>query len=170
MTVVSLINSVMGVVFHAPQAAHSAAAAVLGDLPGGLLAAVPALALLAGGDVLLARRALADRAAVEFLPGPGFNPSDEEVLRFAYHLSRAQASASRWHITPRRATAVRIRLTSSGGPPSFQVEARTRTLDLIRRHAYVGCELGEPGKQVTSASSAAIHFDGPEDGSAGAAE
>ncbi|SEM72340.1 hypothetical protein [Streptacidiphilus jiangxiensis] len=163
MTVVDIINSVLGAAAHAPQLAHSASAAAAANLPGIVLVTVPLLAALAAGQVLLARRALADRAGVEFLPGPGFEPGEEDILRFAHQLARAQASASRWHLTPRRATAVRIRLTSSGGPPSFRVEARTRTLALISRHAYVGCQVRDPEQEVTAASGVTITFEGPAD-------
>ncbi|MFF4344722.1 hypothetical protein ACFY00_32980 [Kitasatospora sp. NPDC001540] len=161
MTVVDVIDSVLGSVSHTPQLAQSAGAAVAGNLPGIVLVTAPLLLLLAAGQSLLARRALADRASVEFLPRPGFSPDDEEILRFVHQLARAQASASRWHLTPRRATAVRIRLTSNGGPASYRVEARSRTLALISRHAYVGCELRDPEQELTAASGVTITFEGP---------
>jgi hypothetical protein len=163
MTIVDVINSVLGAAAHAPQLAHCASAAVATNLPGVIAVTVPVLVLLAAGQVLLARRALADRARVEFLPGPDFDPGEEDILRFAHQLARAHASASRWHLTPRRATAVRIRLTSSGGPPSYRVEARTRTLALISRHAYVGCKLRDPAQELTPAAGVTITFEGPAD-------
>jgi hypothetical protein len=163
MTVVDVINSVLGAAAHTPQLANSVSAAVAANLPGVIAVTVPLLLLLAAGQVLLARRALADRAGVEFLPGPGFDPGEEDILRFAHQVARAQASASRWHLTPRRATAVRIRLTSSGGPPSYRVEARTRTLALISRHAYVGCKLRHLEQELTAACAVTITFEGPAD-------
>ncbi|WP_143687158.1 hypothetical protein [Streptomyces sp. TLI_171] len=156
-----MIDSVLGAASHAPQLAQSAGAAVAANLPGVILVAAPLLLLLAAGQMLLARRALADRAGAEFLPRPGFDPGEEDILRFVHQLARAQASASRWHLTPRRATAVRIRLTSSGGPPSYRVEARSRTLALISRHAYVGCELRDPGQELTAAAGVTVTFEGP---------
>jgi hypothetical protein len=163
LTIVDIINSVLGAASHAPQLAHSTSTAIAANLPGIIAVTVPLLALLGAGQMLLARRALADRASVEFLPGPSFEPGEEDILRFAHQLARAQASASRWHLTPRRATAVRIRLTSSGGPPSYRVEARTRTLALISRHAYVGCQVRDPEQETTAASGVTITFEGPAD-------
>ncbi|GJF30268.1 hypothetical protein KNE206_29680 [Kitasatospora sp. NE20-6] len=163
MTVVEVIDSILGAASHAPQLAQTAGTAVAANLPGIVLVAVPVLLLLAAGQMLLARRALADRAGVEFLPRPGFDPGEEDILRFVHQLARAQASASRWHLTPRRATAVRIRLTSSGGPPAYRVEARSRTLALISRHAYVGCELRDPERELAAASGVTITFEGPAD-------
>jgi hypothetical protein len=163
MTVVDVINSVLGAASHVPQLAHCASWAVAANLPGVIGVTVPVLLLLAAGEVLLARRALADRAGVEFLPGPGFDPGEEDILRFAHQVARAQASASRWHLIPRRATAVRIRLTSSGGPPSYRVEARTRTLALISRHAYVGCMLRCLEQELAAACAVTITFEGPAD-------
>ncbi|GAA2753385.1 hypothetical protein [Kitasatospora cinereorecta] len=163
MTVVDVIDSILGAASHAPELAQSAGTAVAANLPGIVLATAPVLLLLAAGQMLLARRALADRAGMEFLPRPGFDPGEEDILRFVHQLARAQASASRWHLTPRRAIAVRIRLTSSGGPPSYRVEARSRTLALISRHAYTGCELRDPQQGPTGAASPAVTFEGPAD-------
>ncbi len=161
MTVVEMIDSFLGAASQAPELAQAAGTAVAANLPGIILITAPLLLLLAAAQMLLARRALADRAGVEFLPRPGFDPEEEDILRFVHQLARAQASASRWHLTPRRATGVRIRLTSSGGPPSYRVEARSRTLALISRHAYVGCELRDPERELTAATGVTITFEGP---------
>ena len=161
MNVVDLINSLLHGASRAPQLAQGLAVDLQHNLLAIVLITAPLLGLLAGAQIVLTRRALADRAGVEFLPGPGFDPGEEDILRFAHHLARAQASASRWKITPRRATGVRIRLTSTGGPPSYHVEARSRTLALISRHAYTGCELRDSERQETRAQGLAITFQGP---------
>ncbi|MFG2950512.1 ATP/GTP-binding protein [Streptomyces adustus] len=80
--------------------------------------AAAALALWAAGEWVvrhLARKASADRMALELVPTRHFDPGLEEIFRRGVQLARASTSMPWW--APRRTKAVQIRLRADGSSP-----------------------------------------------------
>jgi len=90
---------------------------------------------------LMGRRALRERDAFDVLPTTGFDPSLEDVVRWAKQIGQAQRSTSRWALMPARGTAMRIRLLASGGTLGLRVEGPARAIAILRQQGYSGCEL-----------------------------
>ncbi|MGW9026886.1 ATP/GTP-binding protein [Streptomyces sp. NPDC055722] len=82
-----------------------------------LLAVAVAAAWGAGEAAMryLARRASAERMALELVPDRHFDPSLEEIFRRGVQLARASTSMPWW--APRRSKAVQIRLRADGTTP-----------------------------------------------------
>ncbi|WP_231157081.1 ATP/GTP-binding protein [Streptomyces sp. CNZ748] len=93
------------------------------DVAGWLLARRYALALLVAGCWCLAewvvrrlaRKASAERMALELVPTRHFDPGLEEIFRRGVQLARASTSMPWW--APRRTKAVQIRLRADGSSP-----------------------------------------------------
>ncbi|MGA5284877.1 ATP/GTP-binding protein [Streptomyces griseoincarnatus] len=93
------------------------------DVAGWLLAHWYALALLVAGCWCLtewvvrhlARKASAERMALELVPTRHFDPGLEEIFRRGVQLARASTSMPWW--APRRTKAVQIRLRADGSSP-----------------------------------------------------
>ena len=84
--------------------------------------------------------ALRHRVSYDLLPTTSFDPSAEDILRFARQLQRARLAAPGW--TPRAATAVRVRLyTNASGRLAFRVEGSSRAASALSQQAYAGVEL-----------------------------
>jgi hypothetical protein len=98
---------------------------------------------------LMSRSTLRERQAFEILPTNGFDPTLEDVLRFAKQIARAQRSTSRWAL-PARGTAMRVRLMTVGGPLTLRVEGPARATTVLRHQSYAQCEL----RAVTGKESA----------------
>lgn len=115
--------------------------------------------LAAIGAVLRSRRgarALRQRVAVAMVPTETFDPSVEEVSRFASQLTRLRPST---HMTPRSALGVRIRLTSvAGGQMAYQVEGPERSRSVLRLAGY-----GEVELRAATVGAGAGGGDRPED-------
>ncbi|MFF4542279.1 ATP/GTP-binding protein [Streptomyces aureus] len=82
------------------------------------LVALAAGALWATGEAVvrhLARKASAERMALELLPSRHFDPGLEEIFRRGVQLARASTSMPWW--APRRSKAVQIRLRADGSSP-----------------------------------------------------
>lgn len=98
--------------------------------------------LAAVGAVVRSRRgarALRQRVAVAMVPTETFDPSVEEVSRFASQLTRLRPST---HMTPRSALGLRIRLTSvAGGQMAYQIEGPERSRSVLRLAGYGEVEL-----------------------------
>ncbi|MGW0770758.1 ATP/GTP-binding protein [Streptomyces sp. NPDC002676] len=80
--------------------------------------ALAALALWAAGEAVvrhLARKASAERMALELVPSRHFDPGLEEIFRRGVQLARASTSMPWW--APRRSKAVQIRLRADGSSP-----------------------------------------------------
>ncbi|MET7456262.1 ATP/GTP-binding protein [Streptomyces sp. NPDC005574] len=111
------------------RADHVAAGPILGWLAGLVDAAgwliaywwVPVAAGAAGwavGEMVvrrLARKASAERMALELVPSRHFNPGLEEIFRRGVQLARASTSMPWW--APRRSKTVQIRLRADGSSP-----------------------------------------------------
>ncbi|MCI3273357.1 ATP/GTP-binding protein [Streptomyces cylindrosporus] len=82
------------------------------------VAALTAVAVWATGEALvrhLARKASAERMALELEPSRHFDPGLEEIVRRGVQLARASTSMPWW--APRRSKAVQIRLRADGSSP-----------------------------------------------------
>ncbi|TVZ84774.1 ATP/GTP-binding protein [Streptomyces sp. BK340] len=80
--------------------------------------ALAALAVWAAGEAVvrhLARKASAERMALELVPSRHFDPGLEEIFRRGVQLARASTSMPWW--APRRSKAVQIRLRADGSSP-----------------------------------------------------
>ncbi|MGX1542573.1 ATP/GTP-binding protein [Streptomyces adustus] len=80
--------------------------------------ALAAVALWAAGEAVvrhLARKASAERMALELVPSRHFDPGLEEIFRRGVQLARASTSMPWW--APRRAKTVQIRLRADGSSP-----------------------------------------------------
>uniref|UniRef100_A0AAU1ICW9 ATP/GTP-binding protein n=1 Tax=Streptomyces sp. NBC_00180 TaxID=2903632 RepID=A0AAU1ICW9_9ACTN len=80
--------------------------------------ALAAVAVWAASEALvrrLARRASAERMALELVPSRHFEPGLEEIFRRGVQLARASTSMPWW--APRRSKAVQIRLRADGSSP-----------------------------------------------------
>ncbi|GGP80670.1 ATP/GTP-binding protein [Streptomyces melanogenes] len=81
-------------------------------------AALAAVAVWAGGEAVvrrLARKASAERMALELVPSRHFDPGLEEIFRRGVQLARASTSMPWW--APRRSKAVQVRLRADGSSP-----------------------------------------------------
>lgn len=84
--------------------------------------------------------ALQDRGAFDLLPTNTFDPTPEEIHRFARLLQRTRLAAPGW--TPRRAAAVRIRLhTVEHGRLAYRVEGPRRAAATLGQQTFAGVEL-----------------------------
>ncbi|MFD5572959.1 ATP/GTP-binding protein [Streptomyces cadmiisoli] len=80
--------------------------------------ALAAVAVRAAGEAAvrhLARKASAERMALELVPSRHFDPGLEEIFRRGVQLARASTSMPWW--APRRSKAVQIRLRADGSSP-----------------------------------------------------
>ncbi|MEU6610268.1 ATP/GTP-binding protein [Streptomyces shenzhenensis] len=82
------------------------------------IVALAAVAVWATGEAVvrhLARKASAERMALELVPSRHFDPGLEEIFRRGVQLARASTSMPWW--APRRSKAVQIRLRADGSSP-----------------------------------------------------
>jgi hypothetical protein len=83
---------------------------------------------------------LQDRAAYDLLPTNTFDPTPEDIHRFARIVQRTRLAASGW--TPRHAAAVRIRMhTVEHGRLAYRVEGSRRAAAALGQQAFAGVEL-----------------------------
>lgn len=101
-----------------------------------------------------AAEALQDRVSVDLVPATTFDPSMDEVEWFAGQLGRVPAAAG---ALPRRASAVRIRLTCEEGNLAYRVEGPGHAASVLRMSAYPEVEVVETG---TDRTVPRIHFEG----------
>jgi hypothetical protein len=87
-------------------------------------------------------RALAVRHRVQVLPSQTFDPSRTEVLGTAPRLHRLPQVAG---LLPRRARAVRIRLTSASGLLEYQVHGPKDAAHVLDMPLYAGVEVHKLG-------------------------
>lgn len=129
-------------VISAPEALGSALAS------GSLAAAAKATAVLLAVLLLavlivryvLTRRALAQRVAYQLLPTNSFDPTPEDVLRFAIQLAETRPAVA-WR-TPRRALALRVRLTTgTDARLAYHVEGPRTASSLLRHQTYSQVEV-----------------------------
>ena len=129
-------------VISAPQALGSALAS------GSLAAAAKATAVLLAALLIAVwlirrvrtRRALARRVAFQLLPTNSFDPTVEDVLRFAMQLAETRPAVA-WRV-PRRALALRVRLTTgSDARLAYYVEGPRTASSLLRHQSYSQVEV-----------------------------
>ena len=110
--------------------------------------------------------ALRHRVGYDLLPTTSFDPSAEDILRFARQLQRARLAAP--GRTPRAATAVRIRLhTDASGRLAFRIEGPSRAASALSQQAYPGVELRAadpaPGPAPTAGSAPPAATEEPDE-------
>ena len=161
---------------------QSAAAAVGGWLeraPKALLSGtgyavtvVAAVALVVVGAAtvrwIATRRALRHRVSYAVLPTDTFDPSAEEILRVASHLSRTRRAVFGSFV--RRATALRVRLDASAdGRMLYSIEGPSRAASLLRSLAYDEVEIrqldspGEAPGEISAEVGTRPTMDGVDD-------
>jgi hypothetical protein len=98
--------------------------------------ALPAAAAIAIAVFLIRRHRtkalLASRVTYTLLPTLSFDPSKEDVDRFALQLTRTRPAES--HFRPRRGSAVRIRLTTDDTARLVYQLSGPRHADSVLRH------------------------------------
>ena len=115
----------------------------------GLIAAVVAgLVAVALIAVVLARlhtrRELATRVRFAVIPTESFDPSPEEIVRFAAGLSRTRRVVRR--VGAKRADAIRLRLLAVAGGQVVQLlEGPKRSLSILRNSGFDQVDLRVPG-------------------------
>ena len=93
------------------------------------------VAMMTMGRAKLRARRLGQRSAVAMVPTRTFDPTLEEVLRFANQLVRTRPATR--HLSPRGASAVRVRLMSiPGGGLVTEVEGPARSQSVVRLGCY----------------------------------
>ena len=99
-----------------------------------------------------ARRSLSDRERTLLRPSDSFDPSIEEILRFAGQLSRVHSTTRRW-LRPRSSQTIRIRLVSAGsGQMAYVVEVPKAAGGLLRTRGFPDVEVSD----VEGAPKAAV--------------
>lgn len=102
-------------------------------LPAVVVAVV--VAMMTWGRAKLRSSRLGQRSAVAMVPTRTFDPTLEEVLRFANQLVRTRPATRR--LSPRSASAVRIRFVSvSGGRLVTEVDGPARSQSVVRLGCY----------------------------------
>ncbi len=110
--------------------------------PAAVLAAVLVAVKLV--RVRLVRRQLARRVGYDLLPSASFDPSPEDVARFAHQMARTRPAVA-W-LRPRRGASVRVRLhTDAEGRLSYQVSGPSSAGSVLRHQSYAQVELREAG-------------------------
>ena len=93
------------------------------------------VAMMTMGRAKLRARRLGQRSVVAMVPTRTFDPTLEEVLRFANQLVRTRPATR--HLSPRGASAVRVRLMSiPGGGLVTEVEGPARSQSVVRLGCY----------------------------------
>jgi hypothetical protein len=120
------------------------------------LVVVLAAVLLAGRYVrqIAVRRQLARRVSYDLLPSTSFDPSAEDVARFAYQLARTRPTVA-W-LRPRRSASIRIRLsTDAEGRLCYQINGPSSTGSVLRHQSYPQVELREASPRGDGANGEA---------------
>ncbi|GAB3435131.1 hypothetical protein GCM10027569_86890 [Flindersiella endophytica] len=112
------------------------------------------IAVLNVRRVLINRR-LSERVSYELLPTTSFDPSSEDVLRFANQVARTRPSV--WSGAPAAATAVRVRLTTRpDGQQTYVLEGHLTSTSVLRHQSYPHVEIRQcPAKENSPSSTPA---------------
>jgi hypothetical protein len=132
----------------AGQASPAAASRVA--IYAAVLVAVLAAALLAVRYVrdIVVRRQMARRVTYDLLPSTSFDPSAEDVARFAYQLARTRPAVAWLH--PRRSASIRIRLhTDDEGRLCYQVGGPSSAGSVLRHQSYPQVELRDADREAS---------------------
>jgi hypothetical protein len=123
-----------GQVAHAAVRQASAYAIVV------VVAAVAVLVAVRLLRQMLVRRQLSRRVTYDLLPSTSFDPSPEDVARFAHQLARTRPVVA-W-LRPRRGASIRIRLyTDAEGRLCYQVSGPASAGSVLRHQSYAQVEL-----------------------------
>lgn len=110
-----------------------------------VVAAVLGIAVLLTRRLLI-RRALAHRVEYDWLPTTSFDPSTEDVSRFAAQLTRTRPAESR--LRPRRGASVRLSMrTDPSGRLLLRIGGPVNAGSVLRHQSYPQVELREPGRE-----------------------
>jgi hypothetical protein len=91
---------------------------------------------------MLVRRQLARRVTYDLLPSSSFDPTPEDVARFAHQLARTRPAVA-W-LRPRRGASIRIRLyTDDQGHLCYQLSGPASAGSVLRHQSYAQVELRE---------------------------
>ncbi|ROQ65218.1 hypothetical protein EDD95_8073 [Streptomyces sp. CEV 2-1] len=101
-----------------------------------------------------ARVMLSDRTVVALVPAAGFDPSPEEIDRHAARLARVPAVVG-W--APRRAMAVRLRLSSTQSQLSYRLEGPSQAAALLQLQDFADVDVVDP---YASHEAPRIRFEG----------
>lgn len=153
---------VVGLYHRAPQA-HVFAV----ELSAVALIATTAAVMIAVGSIRhrKTKAALQDRAAYDLLPTNSFDPTAEDIHRFARIVQRTRLAASGW--TPRNAAAVRIRMrTVEHGRLAYRVEGSRRAGATLGQQAFAGVELRAVIDHFNNTGNTLAIVDAPPNGAA----
>ncbi|MFJ2745431.1 ATP/GTP-binding protein [Streptomyces sp. NPDC087440] len=146
----------------------SAVVTVVAAVPGWITGNLWWLLVLAAATALatewllrrLADKASQSRMAVELVPDETFDPSLEQIFRYAVQLVRASGSGP-WTV-PRRAKAVRVRMRADGRSPlSYRIEGAAGAAQLLRTTPYapaVTCRKAPPLKKTKAKHTVRAEF------------
>jgi hypothetical protein len=122
---------------------------------------VALLAVIKIGRRRLVCGQLARRVTYDLLPSSSFDPSPEDVARFAHQLARTRPAVA-W-LRPRRGASVRVRLhTNAEGRLSYQVSGPSSADSVLRHQSYAQVEVragtNDPGdaEQERDAAAAGV--------------
>jgi hypothetical protein len=133
---------------YAGQASHAAVSRVA--VYAAVLVAVLAAVLLAVRYVrnIVVRRQMTRRVTYDLLPSTSFDPSAEDVARFAYQLARTRPAVAWLH--PRRSASIRIRLhTDDEGRLCYQVGGPSSAGSVLRHQSYPQVELRDADREAS---------------------
>lgn len=120
-------------------------------LPWGIAVTVIVVAAVLGIAVLLVRRllvrrALAHRVEYDWLPTNSFDPSAEDVSRFAAQLTRTRPAESR--LRPRRGASVRLSMrTDPSGRLLLRIGGPVNAGSVLRHQSYPQVESRGPDRE-----------------------
>jgi hypothetical protein len=98
---------------------------------------------------IVVRRRMARRVTYDLLPSTSFDPSAEDVARFAHQLARTRPAVA-W-LRPRRSSSIRIRLHTDGeGRLCYQVSGPSTAGSVLRHQSYPQVELRETNAEASS--------------------
>jgi hypothetical protein len=162
--VVSQAQSASGEV-SGEEGAPKALRQVLEHVPWAIAVMITLVVVVAVLRRVQARRALATRVVFAALPTESFDPSPEEIVRFAFLLLRCRRCSR--GLSSRRTDSVRLKLSSLPGGRMIQsLEGPRRSESVLRMGGYAEVDLRLPETMdlgaLSSISTAASH-DEPEE-------
>jgi hypothetical protein len=124
----------------APQALDIHPEVWVSTIPTATVGAVALLIVVLLVRRVLINRRLSQRVSYELLPTTSFDPSSEDVLRFANQLARTRPSV--WSGAPAAGTAIRLRLTTRpNGQQTYVLEGHVTSTSVLRHQSYPHVEI-----------------------------
>lgn len=136
----------------APQALDIHPEVWVSAMPTATVGAVALLIVVLLVRRVLINRRLSQRVSYELLPTTSFDPSSEDILRFANQLARTRPSV--WSGAPAAATAIRLRLTTKpDGQQTYVLEGHVTSTSVLRHQSYPHVEVRQCPAEESSPSS-----------------